>query len=91
MGPIASRRVAVALATMLAVDAVSFVAFRDIHHEHHQKLGVSPILERVLPALKGTLALGLSVTADRPRPRAVVAAGGVRLSRVGGVRAAPCS
>lgn len=66
------RRIAVALAALLATNAASFALLPDLHHEHHQRLGVSPSLERRLPALMGAMALGLFTTRNHRRSRALV-------------------
>lgn len=65
-------RTAVALAVLLATNAASFALLPDLHHEHHQRLGVSPRLERLLPTLMGVMALGLLATRNHRRSRALV-------------------
>lgn len=46
--------------------------FREIHHEHHQQLGVSPKVERLLPAFMAATAAALFLSRDRRGPRAIV-------------------
>ena len=68
------RRTALALAGLLGTNAASFALLPDLHHEHHQKLGVSPALERRLPALMGAMSLAVFATRNRRRSRALVGA-----------------
>lgn len=54
------------------MNAASFALFPDLHHDHHQKLGVSPALERRLPALMGAMSLAVFATRNHRRSRALV-------------------
>lgn len=69
-----ARNTAVALAGLLATNAASFVLFPELHHEHHERLGVSPKLEHRLPVLMGTMSLALFASRNRAQPRALVGA-----------------
>lgn len=69
------RWTALALAGLLGTNAASFALLPDLHHEHHQRLGVSPALERRLPALMGAMSLAVFVTRNHRRSRALVGAG----------------
>lgn len=68
------RRTALALAGLLGANAVSFALLPDLHHEHHQRLGVSPALERRLPSLMGAMSLAVFATRNHRRSRALVGA-----------------